>query len=528
MTALQRLCEACAVEEEVQLTQTRSHMSRWARWLEPIPGDQPAGEDPGYDDDFQRIREEVNKLSGIDTGLICRLCETLLTTVSKDLRVVTFYTWARLHQDGETGLAEGLELLAAMLERFGTQLHPVRPRSRKSALEWLGSSRMTDSLSLSPEVEPAMMRRIAGALLLAERALEALPEEARPALTALYQALENRMAQSGGADTLVPQTSREESAPSVSGAVPAASALSSGRDLLDQAKALAKYLRSQPDGWLAGHHLMKSVRWDTLNALPPLDAAGRTRLAPPKPDNRAHLRRLYLQKSWSELLEQTDTLLAQGVNHLWLDVQWYAWQAVSRLEGDGVRADILCADMKGLLTRLPGLEALAFSDGTPFADEVTLQWINERVLDDGSGWKAEPVVAVTAGDDILSLEPEVLAKADSEGIETALGWLQARPGYASARDQWLMHLLMARVSEQYGKNELALHLLGELESGAGNFTLAQWTPELLFEVRARRLKLLRAKAGRSEAERVRLQPEMDALLGGLIALDAARAAVLCG
>lgn len=132
-------------------------------------------------------------------------------------------------------------------------------------------------------------------------------------------------------------------------------------------------------------------------------------------------------------------------------MQWYARQAVFRLDGDGVRADILCADMKGLLTRLPGLEALAFSDGTPFADEVTLQWINDRVLDGGSGWKAEPVAAVTAGDDILSLEPEVLAKADSEGIETALGWLQARPGYASARDQWLMRLLMARVSEQYGK-----------------------------------------------------------------------------
>ena len=91
-----------------------------------------------------------------------------------------------------------------------------------------------------------------------------------------------------------------------------------------------------------------------------------------------------------------------------------------------------------------------------------------------------------------------------------------------------MRLLMARVSEQYGKNELALHLLGELESGAGNFTLAHWAPELLFEVRARRLKLLRTKAGRSEAERQRLQPEMDELLGGLIALDAARAAVLCG
>lgn len=529
MTALQRLCQACAVDENMQPALTRSHMAHWERWLTPLPGMQPAGEDPGYDDDFQRIREEVNKLSGIDTELICQLCEKLLTAISKDLRVVTFYIWARLHQDGETGLAEGLELLAAMLERYGTQLHPVRPRSCKSALEWLGSSRVTDSLSLYPEVDPAVMQRIAGALLLAWQAMQAFPEEARPALSALYQALENRMVQSGGAETLVPQTSREESAPAISGEVPTVGALSSGRELLDQARVLAKYLRDRSGGWLAGHHLMKSVRWDTLTELPPLDAAGRTRLAPPKPDNRAHLKRLYLQKSWSELLEQSDTLLAQGVNHLWLDVQWYTWQALTLGDSDSVRADIISADLKGLLTRLPGLETLAFNDGTPFADEVTLQWINGRVLDDGSGWNSEPVVAVVAsGDDILTLEPEVLSKADSEGIEAALGWLQTRPGYTSARDQWLMRLLMARVSEQYGKNELALHLLGELESRARTFTLAQWTPELLFEVSARRLKLLRAKAGRSEAEKQRLQSDMDGLLCNLIALDAARAAVLCG
>lgn len=76
----------------------------------------------------------------------------------------------------------------------------------------------------------------------------------------------------------------------------------------------------------------------------------------PKPESKAHLKRLYLQKSWSELLEHTDTLLAQGVNHLWLDVQWYVWQALLKLDADSVRADILCRDMKGLLARLPGLE----------------------------------------------------------------------------------------------------------------------------------------------------------------------------
>lgn len=531
MTTLQQLRQACAAEENTLLEQARARSADWERWLAPINGTEPTGEDPGYDDDFQRIREEVNKLSGIDTGLICQLSEKLLTESSKDLRVITFYVWARLHQDGEAGLAQGLALLAAMLERFGAKLHPRRDRSRKSSLEWLGSSRVTDSLSLYPEVDVAAMQQITGALLLAEQTLQTFSEEARPELGALYQALENRLVQSGGANSLVPQTSREEistASPVATSSAPVMNAVTSGRDLLDQAKVLAKYLRDQPGGWLAGHHLLKSVRWDTLTELPPLDASGRTRLVPPKPDNKAHLKRLYLQKSWSELLEHTDTLLAQGVNHLWLDVQWYAWQALVKLDADSVRADILCRDLKGLLARLPGLESLAFNDGTPFADEVTMNWINESVLDDMPGWKEEPVVATaSSGDDVLTLEPEVLAKADSEGIEAALNWLQMQPGYTSSRDRWLMRLLMARVTEQYGKNDMALHLLGELDSSARTLTLEQWTPELMFEVKARRLKLLRSKAGRSEADKTRLQPEMDMLLSGLIALDPARAAVLC-
>jgi type VI secretion system protein VasJ len=90
-----------------------------------------------------------------------------------------------------------------------------------------------------------------------------------------------------------------------------------------------------------------------------------------------------------------------------------------------------------------------------------------------------------------------------------------------------MRLLMARVSEQYGKNEMALHLLGELDSSARQLTLEHWTPELLFEVKARRLRLLRSKAGRSEADKARLTPEMESLLRGLISMDPARAAVLC-
>ncbi|MCW1830125.1 type VI secretion system protein TssA [Enterobacter asburiae] len=531
MSTLQNLVTACQADETQLKQQAQARTESWHRWAAPVSDSHPTGEDPGYDDDFQRIREEVNKLSGIDTALICQLTEKLLTTTAQDIRVATYYCWARLHQDGEAGFAEGLALLAAMLQHFGMQLHPQRDRSRKAALEWLAGSRVLDSLSLYPEVVSDDAQLTVGALLLIQECLESEPEASRPELNALYSALGSRLMKAGGVDAVVPQnaSSTPASAPDTTGSTaPVLTRITSGQDLLAQARTLTGYLREQPDGWLAAHRLMKSLRHDTLRAIPAPDAEGKTRIEPPRADQRAMLKRLYLQKSWSEMLEQADSAFSRGANHLWLDLQWYTHQALLK-SGQNVLAEIIVADLKGLLRRLTGLETLAFNDGTPFADEVTLNWISESVLNDMPGWKDEPVTAVSAMDnDILALEPEALEKADSEGLDVTLQWLQTRPGTDSTRDKWLLRLLMARVAEQKGKNELALHLLGELDGAAESITLTQWTPELLFEVKSRRLRLLRMKATRSETDKSRFQPEMERLLAGLIALDPAGSAVLCG
>ncbi|WP_200849603.1 type VI secretion system domain-containing protein, partial [Klebsiella pneumoniae] len=154
------------------------------------------------------------------------------------------------------------------------------------------------------------------------------------------------------------------------------------------------------------------------------DAEGKTRIEPPRADQRAMLKRLYLQQSWSEILEQADSTFSRGANHLWLDLQWYIHQALVR-SGQDMLADIIIADLKGLLRRLTELETLALNDRTPFPDEVTLNWINQSVLDDMSVWQDEPVSAASGADnDILALEPEALEKADTDGLDAALHWIQ--------------------------------------------------------------------------------------------------------
>ncbi|MGL5424612.1 MAG: type VI secretion system protein TssA [Serratia fonticola] len=533
MSSLNALLALCFGDNRADVLLTaRQHVALWDKWLAPISVDNPVGEDPGYDDDFQRMREEVNTLSGADTGLICERAEKLLTTGCKDVRVATYYLWARLHRDGEAGLAEGLILLAGLLDRYGETLLPLRANSRKAALEWLAGSRVLDSLSRYPEVDKPEFERLLAALALFEQAVSAWDENSRPQVGALYHALTVRLTQSGGPDALVPQNSSpQDSSPvnSASAMLPTLKNIQSGRELLDQAKALAGYLRDQPQGWLSGNRLMKCLRWDTVHQLPPMDASGRTRLVPPRSEYRAQLKRLYVQQSWSELLELADRVFAEGVNHFWLDVQWYLCQALAKSGQPYVLwADVMTLDLRILLERLNGLESLAYDDGTPFADEVTLAWIHQQVRDTSGEWQPESATVPEPGDNaILALETEALAQADAEGIDVALRWLQSRTGIATQRQQWLLRLLMARVAEQYGKNEMALHLLDELNARADTLTVSQWETDLVFETHARQLRLLRLKAQRNESNKVVLVQQMDVLLARLVALDPVRAAVLC-
>jgi type VI secretion system protein VasJ len=482
------------------------------------------------------MREEINKLSGTDTGVLCRLAESILTRHARDIRVVTWYTMARLQRDGDTGLTDGILLLAAMLEQAGRHCHPQRSTARLAALDWLNSEKVLDTFSRWPDVTREETARTAAALCLLETALKQLPDAERPDFAGLLRRLETRLAGSGGLDTPVassgPDGSGESthSTPTSGTAVPETVAVKSEVELVRQLRVLSGWVVEQPQGWLAAHRMMKAARWDMVTQLPALDAAGRTRLLPPKADYRAQLKRLYLQQSWTELVEQVDVMFSEGGNRFWLDLQWYLWQGLSRAGGPWEHwAEYILSDLKLLLKRLPGLETLAWNDGTPLADEVTLNWIAEKVNDDMPGFSDEPAVATAAQtDDILALETEAMEKGDTEGLEAALVWLQSRPDMASPRSRWLLRLLMAKVAEQYGRNELALHLLGELTDSAPKLTLSEWEPGLLFDVQARRLRLLRMKAGRSESDKARFAPEMDSLLAGLIALDPARAMVLCG
>jgi type VI secretion system protein VasJ len=516
---------------------TRSRLDAWDAWLQPLPGESGVGRDPGYEDVFFELKDEANKLSGIDDGLIARSCEQLVKEIGKDLRLAGYYALARLRQDGPAGFADGLELAAALVDRFGEAVLPARAEARKGALEMLATTRMIEMLESRGEFAPADLERALAALdvLLARTA--AWPEAARPNLQPIISRFERKDGPlcSIEADPSGGLPPGRAGMPSSSGTSSASSAsITSTRDLLDQARTIAVWLRDQENGYLPSVRLVRSIRWDTLHEVPPADAALHTRLAPPRAELRQQMKRLVLQKQWHELLERVEGAFMEGANHLWFDLQYFQHVALDHLGAPyNAWRELLRADFALFLERLPGIERLAFNDGTPFADDATLEWIARHavVRDLEAGESVAPLpVSADSADGTAGAWPEIEAQARDlagrESVEAAFAWLEALPGMKTDRHRYLQRLVMARLADHAGRADTALALLAELDTAARSLPLTRWEPALVFEVKQQLIRALKAMSNRKDADKPMLARRIGELQAELTVLDPARALTL--
>ncbi len=506
----------------------RARLDAWSAWLQPLAGDAGVGRDPGYEDAFFEVREETQKLSGIDDGLIVRSCEQLLKETGKDLRLAGYYAFARLRQDGPAGFADGLELAAALVDRFGEAVLPARAEARKGALEMLATARMIDLLESHGDFVPADLERALAALDVLIARTGAWPEAARPNLRSLVSRFERTGDASRGVepDTAMPS--------SLSAAGVSAASIASTRDLLDQARTMAVWLRDQENGYLPSVRVVRSVRWDTLHEAPPSDAAFRTRLVPPRGELRQQMKRLVLQKQWHELLERVEGTFMEGANHLWFDLQHFQHVALDHVGAPyNAWRELLRADFALFLERLPGIERLAFDDGTPFADDATLEWIARhavvRDLEAGEAVAPLPVSADSEGDaagDWPEIEAQARDVAGRDGVEAAFAWLDALPGLKTERHRYLQRLVMARLADHAGRPDAALALLAELDVCSRSLPLTRWEPALVFEVKQQLVRALKAMSHRKDADKPALARRIGELQAELTVLDPARALTL--
>ncbi|HEV3429540.1 MAG TPA: type VI secretion system protein TssA, partial [Paraburkholderia sp.] len=459
-----------------------------------------------------------------DDALIVGSCEQLLKETGKDLRLAGYYAGARLRQAGPAGFADGLELAAALVERFGESVLPARSEAKKGALEMLATTRMMDLLVSRGEPAPADLERSLAALDVLVTQTHAWSEAARPNLQALVSRFERQEEPTGFASDTPPVSSPPMTAGGTS------SAISSTRDLLEQTRRMAAWLSDQEQGYLPSVRLVRCVRWDTLHDVPPADAASRTRLVPPRADLRAQMRRLVLQKHWNELLERVEGAFMEGVNHLWFDLQYFQHVALDHAGAPyNAWRELLRADFALFLERLPGIERLAFNDGTPFADDTTLEWIaRHAVVRDLEAGEAVAPLPVSAHSEEGGTGdwPEIEAQArdiySRDGIEAAFGWLESLPGMKTERHRFLQRFVMARLAGHAERVDAAMALLLELDASTKSLPLARWDPALVFEVKLQLVRAFKTATSRKDADKTGLTRQIAELQGEMTVLDPAR------
>lgn len=473
----------------------------------PIAPGNPGGDDVTYDDDFQRIKAEVDKLEsasadGVAFDLVVELSRKVLTSKSKDLRVATYLAMGLTNTRGLQGAAEGVAAVYLLTQTFWADLHPPlrRAAARRNALQAL-SDRLKDWVAaVKPEEADRgpLEQAAADARALQDFVIKAMGEEA-PAVSGLVRAFEEALRRVPRAPAqAAPAASPQTPAPSQGDTTPAPHpvqqeaqrpAPAAEGDFRSVAEAergvfrVTAYLRAQEKANPVPYKLARAVRWGALQQEPPSDG-GKTMLPAPPAQRRTFLAGLLDRGEYLGLLEEAEVSFQE--TPFWLDLQRLLVVAMDGLGTPFARArDAILYETAVLLDRCPGLPALRFNDDTPFADVATQGWIEMRVAPVLAQGEAAPASAVDgAADGRLSEQfQEARSRLASDDLPGALALLQQGAEQdGSPKERFHRRLFIATICLKGGQPAIARPMLEELDETVRTHALDVWDPALALEV----------------------------------------------
>ncbi|OYO27943.1 type VI secretion system protein TssA [Janthinobacterium sp. PC23-8] len=461
---------------------------------QPVSTEQPSGADVREDDEFDRLQNEIAKMSNpaatdsVDWEQVVRLAASLTASKGKDLLVGCYLAGGLLQTSGLPGLLVGISLLDDMTALYWKTLYPppARARARRNAVQWLlerikvhGDESDWSSLPpQSPELIAELQTRLKSLdTLLAEKDPEA------PSLRGVLSQLTTVAVQevvappvAGAADepaSDLAHASEHSVAPAGLSNVAIDSidaAQQAGADALQRLADMATYMGEADLAAPSAYRFKRMAAWGGIEQLP-AEQGGATMLAGPIPQLQQALNSLLTLQADADLLRFTE---AQLENYpFWLDLNCIAAQALERM-GElyaPARREVSGAT-SWLLTRFPRISQLAFAGGMPMANGATLQWIDTLT---GGASTAAPASDNTVASIIAQ------ARAQAAGGELALAVRSVQKAITESatptqRLQLRIQLCGLLQAERPGAHlqPLALALIAEIDEAR----LPQWDPVL--------------------------------------------------
>lgn len=483
----------------------------------PISEDAPGGDSVTYDEDFLALKTEIEQISSVsgqpDYEQITELARTVLTEKSKDLRAAGYLVVGEAHANGAAKMAEAAQAVQLLIDTYWEDLYPEkhRMRGRGNALQFV-SDRLGDwvsSAEFDPEDRAPLVEAHSHFEDIQEFGLQEMGEHA-PSFSGLINDLEAAI------DALPepePDEPDSEDEPSPSGesdtgagspaSAAAAADLESESDASAAVIEAASLLRKQDQTDPIPYRLLRAVQWGVLRDEPPSEG-GTTRLDPPREQRRSYLKSLLEDDSYETLVQEGESSFQTEPFHLWLDLQRLVASALSALGAPYEAAhNAVLHDTARLVTRLPGLSSLAFSDGTPFASPLTVDWIQTQVRPLLEGDDQDGAAPDTDGQLPATEQYQEARKLLSGGdLDEALSLMREGAAEdASERETFHRRLYIAVLCMNAGEPAVARPLLDELDAAVEQHGLDAWNPSLALKVWTNRCQCYDALAQQAPADK---------------------------
>lgn len=458
----------------------------------PISDANPVGGDVKYEDSFQQLKSEVDKLQSAsgeaDFERIVELGKKVLTEQSKDLTAAAFLGIGLVRTAGIEGIAESVDVARLLCETYWDDLYPPTRRmaARKNALQLLidRSHEWLEPQKPKRGDEEMLTRARDSYKTLQALAMEQMDEHA-PVVSKMTNLLEAKLRAVPKIPTPTPPAGDGTASPGA--AAPTAAApgapteLRSPANAADAVMAAAAFLHGHDKADPAPFRLARALQWGGLLAAPP-DENGQTRIPPFVEQRKSFLDGLLTRAQFADLVSEAEETFRE--QPFWLDLQRYIVTALDALGAPLAPArDGVVEDVVGLIRRFPALPALTFDDGTPFADAATREWIEMRIRPALSGG-GEGVPSLSTGGEASAVDEAYaearthLAAGDLDAAVASLG----EGTDASGRDRFRRRFYLASLCLRGGRPAVARPVLESLAAEIDAHRLDAWDPALALEV----------------------------------------------